>query len=339
MTKHSRTKGIWSKVVVCFVACLLVWVPSGETASLTLDHQIAKDRGIILYNQYKARSATPFLTTAAEAGDPEAQFFLGESLRQNNRFMTSEAKQWLEAAADQGHVYSMIRLARSSSNLCSAIGSCPEGSRSPGEWYEHAYDAIQPLAEQGNAEAMFQMYKLTLDADWRARAAEAGHSEAQYWHAAFIEEGAGSFWWPGSRQKEVEKWFKASAEGGYPLGMMRHAGILADNADDAGYRYWMSKAASTGYARAVYALAALSGHEPERHGIELDLVKSYGLLHLLLELDGGGSTGSVAKSTMPDVEIKMTPEQIQQALEFAEEWKASHPPLSYFPHILHALDN
>jgi TPR repeat protein len=330
---------MWSKSVVYFVAYLLIWVPSGETAPLDVDHQTAKERGITFYNQYKARTATTFLNTAAESGDPEAQFFLGEALRQNNRFMTPEAQQWLEAAADQGHVYSMIRLVRSGSNLCSITGTCPQSSRSPEEWYQHAYDALLPLAEQGNAEAMFQMYKLTQDAEWRARAAEAGHSEAQYWHAAFIEEGAAFFWWPGSRQKAVETWFKASAEGGYPLGMMRYAGILADNADEAGYRYWMNKAAKTGYARAVYALAALSGHEPEEYGVELDLVKSYGLLHLLLELDGGGSTGSVAKSTLPDIEKKMAPEQIERALEFAEEWKAAHPPLSYFPHILYELDN
>ena len=316
-----------------------MWATVGHAGELSSEQQVAKERGIALFNQYKARSATPFLTTAAESGDPDAQFFLGEALRQNNRFMTPEAQQWLEAAAEQGHIYSMIRLAHSGSNLCSTIGTCPQGLRTPDEWSQLAYEIIRPLAEQGDPDAMFQMYKLAREVDWRTRAAEAGHAEAQYWHALFVEEGAGFFWWPGSREKEVEKWFRHSAEGGYPLGMMQYAETLALNGDDEGYRYWMRKSASIGYAEAVYAIAVLSAHEPKRYGVELDLVKGYGLLHLLLGLDGGGGIASTVEYKLPFVEAKMTPQQIEKALEFAEEWKASHPPLSYFPHILYELDN
>jgi hypothetical protein len=52
---------------------------------------------------------------------------------------------------------------------------------------------------------------------------------------------------------------------------------------------------------------------------------------LLLELDGGGDAKIYAEDVLPEIGAKMTPEQIEEAKAFAEEWKASHPPLSFFP--------
>lgn len=34
---------------------------------------------------------------------------------------------------------------------------------------------------------------------------------------------------------------------------------------------------------------------------------------------------------LPKVASKMTPEQIEEAKVFAAKWKATHPPLSFFP--------
>lgn len=323
---------MWSRAVFVLITCLLIWVPAGVTATLSAEQQVARERGIALFNQYRVSSQ--HLIIAAEAGDADSQFYLAEELRQLDRFMTREAQQWLEAAAGQGHIYAMIRLAGSEANLCSVAATCPEGSRTPGEWYQKANDVILPLAEQGDPEAMFQMYKLTREAEWRARAAEAGHAEAQYWIAFYIEEGAGTYWWPSSRQKEVEKWFKASAEGGYPAGMMQYAGFLSKRGDEAGYRYWVEKAARTGNASGLYNYAMLF-----IRGEEQDLIKGYGLMSLFLEMDGGGYPNkTVAERRLRPIASQMTPQQIEKALEFAQEWKASHPPLSYFPHILYALD-
>ncbi|MFD2883624.1 hypothetical protein ACFS4T_16350 [Pseudomonas lini] len=45
----------------------------------------AKAQGITLYNQFKAASAVPFLELAAQAGDHEAQYYLGEALRKKEK--------------------------------------------------------------------------------------------------------------------------------------------------------------------------------------------------------------------------------------------------------------
>jgi hypothetical protein len=55
---------------------------------------------------------------------------------------------------------------------------------------------------------------------------------------------------------------------------------------------------------------------------------------LLLELDGGGDAKVYAEDVLPEIGAKMTPEQIEEAKAFAQEWKASHPPLSFFPEKL-----
>ncbi|WP_285275133.1 tetratricopeptide repeat protein [Halopseudomonas bauzanensis] len=316
---------------IAFGLCLLILTCTAVwSGTLTHEQRDARETGIRLYNQYKAISATPFLETAAQAGDAEAQYYLGEALRKNNRFMTHESQKWLEAAANQGHIYAMIRLGRSGNDLCAVTGNCPSGSKSPGDWLRHAYQVALPLAEQGDPEAMFLMYKITLDTDWRAQAAEAGHALAQYGEAISIEQGAG-FYLFRSRQQEIEKWIKASAEGGYPESMERYLAILAEREDWEGVRHWQHRIAETGYAPGIFELGMHLAHEPERYGHELDLVKGYGLLSLLLELDGGGNLRRFAQHIMPKVAAKMTPEEIEQALEFAEEWRATHPPVSYFP--------
>lgn len=307
------------------LACTAVW---GGT--LTPEQRDARETGIKLYNQYKAISATPFLEIAAQAGDAEAQYYLGEALRKNNRFITQDSQKWLEAAANQGHIYAMIRLGRSGNDLCAVMGNCPSGSRSPGDWLRHAHRVALPLAEQGDPEAMYLMYEITLDTDWRAKAAEAGYAQAQYDEAVSIDQGRG-FYLFRSREEAAVRWYKASAEGGYPLSMEIYQNILAKKGDWEGVRYWHYKAAEIGYVFGVYFLGSHLSHEPEGYGHELDLVKGYGLLSLLPELDGGGQYGRFASEKLLTVAAKMTPEQIEQALAFAEEWEATHPPVSYFP--------
>jgi hypothetical protein len=55
------------------------------------------------------------------------------------------------------------------------------------------------------------------------------------------------------------------------------------------------------------------------------------LIYLLRELDGGGNIQSYIEHTLPEIAAKMIPKQIEQAKVFAQEWKATHPPLSFFP--------
>ena len=143
-------------------------------------------------------------------------------------------------------------------------------------------------------------------------------------------EGEG-FFLPWNRSTAVKKWVKASAEGGFPKGVLEYAGVLQKDGDMEGARYWTKKAAETGIVDGVINYGAYLAHEPDAIGFPLDRVKGYGLLSLLRVLDGGGNIQVYLDGVMPRVAAKMTPEELEQAKVFAEQWKKTHPPVSFYP--------
>ncbi|WP_259697812.1 tetratricopeptide repeat protein [Pseudomonas frederiksbergensis] len=300
-------------------------------AELTAEQQTAKTQGIVLYNQFKAISATPLLKISADAGDHEAQYYLGEAIRKNNRYMTSEALSAYEASALQGDTYSMIRLAGDTNDLCVTMGNCPQGRKEPSEWRKLALDSAGAEAVKGNAEAMYLMFRLTGDDMWLEKSAEKGYAFAQYYLGMGYRDGKGFFALPSSRADTVERLMKASAEGGYPPGMMTYVEVLATKKDYVTLRVWYEKAAESGYASAVFGYGSYLSKNPSELGFPYEPVKAYALISTLLELDGGGGLQKYAKEMLPEIAEKLTPEQIEQAKQISKEWKSTHPPLSYFP--------
>ncbi|WP_085707693.1 tetratricopeptide repeat protein [Pseudomonas sp. B35(2017)] len=287
--------------------------------------------GVTLYNQLKIDSAISELEKEAQSGNVESQYYLGEALRNRNRFMTSEAQKWYELAASQGNLYAMIQLGRSGNDLCKIMSNCPESGKSPANWLQDARRLAEPKAEQGDAEAMYIMYEITLNRDWLERSANAGHSIAQFWMAIGDKQGEG-FLLPWKRKEAVGNWFKASAEGGNPRAMMEYAAYLYENEGDLKVaRRWIQLAAEKGYKSGVSSYGAYLAHAPDRFGFELDLVKGYAITSLLRELDGGGNVQVYVEEVLPEIAEKMTPQQIKEAEVFSAQWKKTHPPLSFFP--------
>ncbi|MEB0045175.1 MULTISPECIES: sel1 repeat family protein [unclassified Pseudomonas] len=318
------------KSALSFLLCILFFSTNVQ-AELSQDQLAAKNKGIELYNQFKAISATPQLKIAADAGDHEAQYYLGEAIRKNKKYMTPEALSAYEASALQGDIYSMIRLAGEKNDLCVAMGNCPKGRKEPGEWGKMAIDTAGVEAAKGNAEAMYLMFIVTGDDKWLEKSAEKGYAFAQYFLGVSYREGRGFFILPSSRAEVVERLMKASAEGGYPQGMLEYGAILAEKKDLQGFRFWNEKAAETGYATAIFGYGSDIGKESSEFGYTYDPVKSYALLHLLLELDGGGGMPDYVNYVLPNISDKMSPKQIEKAKMVSKEWKDSHPPLSFFP--------
>ncbi|WP_148058978.1 tetratricopeptide repeat protein, partial [Pseudomonas chlororaphis] len=295
------------------ITVILWMVLSQAHAQISAEQQTAKEQGLVLYNQFKAISAVPYLRAAADAGDSESQYFLGEAIRKSKRYITPEAQRAYEAAALQGDIYSMIRLAGNADDLCVAMGNCPESRKEPREWLQMAKQHAGEQAANGNAESMYLMYELTADKKWLEESAENGFALAQYLLGVEYREGGGFFLLSSSRAEAVERWMKASAEGGYPRGMMNYAEVLYNKKDLEGFRNWTEKAAETGYTEGVFGYGySLSGKYPEQ-GFSLDLVKSYALLSLLLELDGGGTAKDDAEYVLPKIKEKMTLLQIAEA--------------------------
>jgi len=102
------------------------------------------------------------------------------------------------------------------------MSNCPESSKSPANWLQDARLLAEPKADQGDAEAMYIMYEITLNRGWLERSANAGHSIAQFWMAISDKQGE-VFLLPWKRKEAVGNWFKASAEGGNPRAMIEYA--------------------------------------------------------------------------------------------------------------------
>ncbi|MGF6127447.1 TPR repeat protein [Pseudomonas frederiksbergensis] len=315
-----------------FLLMFLIIAPlSGFGAELTVEQQTAKMQGVRLYNQFKAFSATPLLKIAADAGDPDAQYYLGEAIRKNHRYIDAEAKEAYEDAAKQGSIYSMIRLGQMESDLCATMNNCPKSQKAPKEWLASAKALATAEAAQGNAESMYLLYEITGDKKWLEQSAENGFSLSQYLLANEYREGGGFFLLPSNRMDAVERWMKASAEGGYPRGMSGLAAVLLEKKDPEGARDWTERAAATGYVEAIFNYGYCLAGKNSEFGFSVDFVKSYALLSLFLELDGGGGAKDDAEYVISKIKEKMNQAQLDEADKLATNWKKTHPPLSYFP--------
>lgn len=315
-------------------ALLLTFICIDIPAASASENFEKKPDGITLYNQLKINSAIPQLKAEAEGGNSESQYYLGEALRKKNRYMTPEAQHWYEAAADKGNIYAMIQLGRSSRDLCQQMNNCPPNEKTPSEWFGKAKELTLPLAKKGNPESLYLMYEITLDREWLEKSAHAGYPLAQYWMAVGERQGRGYFFIPGKRDESVRNWLKLSSEGGYSKAMNAYLEILYEDGNMESVRHWLEVAAETGDQEAVSNYGAYISHTPDKVGYPLDLVKGYALFTLLKELDGNGGVREYAEQKIEKIAEKMTPEQIEKSKSVAEEWKKTHPPLSFFPEKL-----
>ena len=177
-----------SQVVISIV--LTLFFSSFALAQLTHEQQAAKDKGLVLYNQSDWYDSQPLLRIAAEAGDRTAQYYLGEAIRLSNWHTTAEAKKWYEAAAEQGDLYSMLRLSNKY-DLCKYMGTCNE--KSGAEWRKLALKVARERAEKGDTEAMTVLYIARQGLGWLEKAADAGDSYAQNLLAKVYRDGGGWF--------------------------------------------------------------------------------------------------------------------------------------------------
>lgn len=301
-------------------------------AQLTPTQEAAKNRGIMLFNQYKPAESE--LRVAAEAGDSEAQFYLAEELRKQKQRMTVEAQKWYEASALQGDYYAMFKLATTSGDLCSVINQCPPGNKKPSEWLEILIKTATPRALSGDGEAMAVLYNATADLGWLEKSAAVGYAPAQWLLANRYAEGEGTFLLPWKRTSAEEELLKSASEGGYPPAMIEYISILFQRNDLVSVRHWWEVAAKTGYQTAVASYGAYLSHTPDKVGYSIDLIKGYALISLLKELDGGGNIQAYVEGKLPKIAEKMTPAQIQEAEKYAVKWKKTHPALSFYPEKL-----
>ncbi|WP_047299879.1 tetratricopeptide repeat protein [Pseudomonas fluorescens] len=310
---------------------ILLFLSNASAGQLKEFEAKARDKGAILYQQGAWTSSQPFLRVAAEAGDKKSQYFLGEAIRLSNRYMTEEARNWYVAAAHQGNLYAMLRLS-SKKDLCNLLDDC--AGKVNIDWREQTLRIARERAEKGDTEAMVVLFTANQGLEWLERAAESGDTYAQKLLASAYKSGEGWFLIPGSREKAIKKWFRASAEGGYPPGMYLYANYLYEhNGSKEEIGSWLKKTAESGHINALGGYALNIAHLPDTYGFPLDLVKAYGFTYLIANLKGGAIAPEDARLNLLEIAKKMQPEEIKQGIALSKEWENNHPPLSYYAPI------
>jgi len=299
-------------------------------AVLNADQVSAKSEGLYLYNLNRHTDAAPFLKVAAEAGDRESQYLLGEVLRQQTTFLDDLSQTWFELAAHQNDVYAMMRLFKVDDALCKPLNKCyPESNEFQG-WRVAAKRVAESRAAKGDGEAMYQLFLMSGEYDWLIKSAEAGFGQGQYWLSVEYRQGWDVFVVPGRRIKTADKWLLAAANSEYGPAMDELRSILAERGDVRGDVYWTERAAKAGSLSAMINYAAWVADTSDYFRFPLDFVKAYGLTLIIVQAELPSSV-SYYERELKKLRKKMTPDQVEAAVYFAEYWKKTYAPLSEFP--------
>ncbi|MCK2184370.1 tetratricopeptide repeat protein [Halomonas getboli] len=300
--------------------------------------QAAKDEGMRLYNIQHSTSALPYLEQAAEAGDVEAMYYMGEAERRQRMMnMTRAALDWYLKAAEQGEPYAMLRLFQS--GACIAGDECPKDAEG---WREKALAETLPKAEAGDTDAMlalYHIYRLVDDSgdgqEWLEKAAEAGNPEAQTRLGMNIRGGQGWYFLESRRLEAAEEWFRKAAEQGYVPAMSDLAGVLEKQEKPEQAWEWTVKASEHGDVGERFGIGWCYLNPQELNseaGIDMcqnkqDVVLGWAILLAMVEETSNHS----AQSAMRRNKDEITSEEIEQAKMLAREWVEKEPPLSNFP--------
>ncbi|WP_355662417.1 tetratricopeptide repeat protein [Halomonas salifodinae] len=306
-----------------------------STWALEPEAQAAKNEGMRLYNIGHSTAAMPYLRQAAEAGDVDAMYYMGEAERRQQMMgLTRAAMEWYLKAAAEGDAYSMLQLFRG--GACTAGDRCPEGFE---DWHHAALAITQPQAEAGDPDAMLAMYHIQRmfeasrrAGEWLERAAEAGQPEAQTLLGRQILSGRGWYLTNSRRLGAAEAWFRQAAEQGYVPGMSGVADVLTrqERYEEA----WEWTARSSEYGHVDQRLGVgWCFFDPSRHAwcsVEKDATKGWAILHAIVEESGDTTVRLLMRELRNGDEISEP--EIRVAEELAEEeWIGREPPLSRFP--------
>ncbi|PRY58075.1 hypothetical protein B0H98_1223 [Vreelandella songnenensis] len=300
--------------------------------------QAAKEEGMRLYGIRRVDSAIPFLEQAAEEGDAEAMYYLGES---NRRLVMGNMNQasldWYYQAAQHGDPYAMLRLF--DGGACELGDICPENGD---DWPQEALELTLPQAEAGDPKAMaalYYIYYYVEDPDeeealtWLKRAAEAGNAWAMNTLGKRARDDEDAYESETAQLEAAEVWFRRAAELGYAPSMNNLSAILSNLGRNDEAWEWMTEASEAGHINGRRWTA--SCHiVPEEEG--RDLCDSAPAPNpaigwaIMLAIDEE-IPRAYSNDSLEYYKEMLTTEQRAEGERMKEDWLGLEPPLSYFP--------
>ncbi|SDM76635.1 hypothetical protein SAMN05192555_11919 [Franzmannia pantelleriensis] len=297
--------------------------------ALDEEAQTAKEAGVRLYSAHQYEASIPYLEAAAEAGDVDSMYYLGEATRGETSL------DWYHRAAQHGDPYAMLRLR--SSGACERKDICPANGE---DWGEAALHSALPMAESGDADAMFALYPVyatlgypSAPLKWLKQAAEEGNVEAQHRLGQRIQDDRTAYSDETERLEAAEPWFRRAAEAGYPRAMSALARLLNEQGHYDESWEWMLKASEGGHINARQWLAyCYIEPDEENNGmcqVEKEPGKGWAILLAVNEEAPNMHVESALRYYGDSDDV--TVEHREEGEHMMEEWLNREPPLSYFP--------
>lgn len=306
-------------------------VSSANAVAFDEDTQAVKNEGMRLYNSYQRSKSEPYLTTAAEAGDVEAMYYLGEVYRLRHMGLTNDAMNWYYQAAQHGEPYAMLRL--HSGGACQLGDVCPENGD---DWRGAALEETLPKAEDGDSEAMMALYSIYAALGdmgaanhWLLEAAEADNTYAQDWLGRQIIGDQEEYSNDTERFEAAEVWFRRAAEQGYGPSLKNISSVSLHLGRSEEAYEWLVRASNAGLVDARLGIAWCY-LDPGRDALcvnEQNTAAGTGILEAMIE----EINKTEVQFLLDNVAEPLTGEQREVANEIKAEWLNHKPPLSYFP--------
>ena len=307
-----------------------VWAMDNEA-------QAAKDEGMRLWGIHQWEKMQPPLEIAAESGDVEVMYYLGEANRLLSRGLSQAALDWYHQAAQHGEPYAMLRLF--DGGACELGGVCPENGD---DWPQAALELTLPKAEAGDPEAMaalYYIYYYVEDPDeeealtWLNRAAEAGNAWAMNTLGKRARNDEDAYDSETAQLEAAEVWFRRAAELGYAPSMNNISATLSNLGRNDEAWEWMKKTSEAGHINGRRWTASCH-MVPEEEGRDLcdsaaapNPVIGWAIMLAINE----EVPGAYSNDSIEFYKEMLTLEQRAEGERMKDEWLGLEPPLSYFP--------
>jgi hypothetical protein len=277
---------------------------------LTVQQKAAKQRGLELYQLGEFEECEKPLTISASAGDAPSQYALGEAIRRRVGSINTEAQAWYQRAADQGHVYALMRL-----------GGEPNLTK--------AKNLAQTRADANDGEAMLQLYELTKDRSWLRKAGEAGCAEAYYIAALLYDKNP-------EASDNRDSMLRYAAFKGFPPAMKWLANMQTYYRNLSYQRIHLEKRLALNDLDGVMTYAgALGGFDIDQSGTNRyhypeNKIHAYGLYWLVMDSTRQNPRHGEAADFLRQLGSALNTEEIETAKAYGRRWKTEHPALSEF---------
>jgi len=264
-------KGDYEKALQCLTEAMEKGFPEAQRYyAYLLDMDPGFRRAVEQqYNQQTSRFRSPSeiaaaikaaadkLKEAAEQGDAESQFKLGQC-HQNGRGVKQDdakAAQWYRKAAEQRHAGAQFKLGQCYQNGEGVKQDDAEAAK----WYRKAAKQGQPDAEFNLGECYYAGHGVVQNysqaANWYRKAAEQGHVGGQFKLAECLFTGSGKT----RNEEDAVQWYRKAAEKGHAGAQFKLAECCLKGSgvtrDEANAVKWYHKAAEQGHTEAKFILA------------------------------------------------------------------------------------